>query len=244
MSLDPGSGAAEEPECPAVSVVIPFFNEEACVGALLNEIEVELRRHDFDYEVIAVDDGSEDRTAEILAARAATDRRLRVLRHERNRGQAAALLRGLRAATRPIIVTMDGDGQNAPADIYRLAAALDDYDMVVGIRQHRRDSRLRRWMSRIANAVRGRLLDDHMSDSGCALKAFRMSAVASFIPIQTLYSFMPAMAIAAGLRVGQLPVDHRPRQGGVSNYGLRQFLWRPLLDLVGMWWFVRRRIRP
>jgi len=235
------------PAAEAISVVIPFFDEEACVEALLDEVARSLDGHGIPFEVLAVDDGSTDRTGEILAARAAADPRIRVLRSERNRGQAAALWRGLHAAARPIVVTLDGDGQNDPADIPRLLAELGGpggLDMVVGIRQDRHDSWLRRGMSRLANAVRGRLLGDRMRDSGCALKAFRHGAVASFIPLQTLYSFMPAMAVAAGLKVGQLPVNHRPRAGGTSSYGLRQFLWRPLLDLLGMWWFLRRRIRP
>lgn len=232
-----GGAAASTP----VSIVIPFFNEEACARQLLVEIGEQLAPGQIEFEVIAIDDGSTDRTGDILASYATIDRRVRVLSSERNCGQAMALLRGLQAATQPIIVTLDGDGQNDPADIPRLLARLHDLDMVVGIRQHRNDSWLRRWMSRIANAVRSCILGDRMRDSGCALKAFRQSAVASFIPIKTLYSFMPAMAIAAGLRVGQLPVNHRPRQGGSSSYGMRQFLWYPVLDLLGVWWFVKRR---
>jgi hypothetical protein len=113
--------------------------------------------------------------------------------------------------------------------------------MGVGSRAGRRDSRLRRAMSRLANSVRGRLLRDHLHDSGCALKVFRREVIDSFLPLRTLYSFMPAMAIGAGFRVRELPVRHRPRSAGRSSYGLWVMLWRPLLDLVGMWWFTRRR---
>jgi hypothetical protein len=127
-----------------------------------------------------------------------------------------------------------------PADIPRLLAALETADMVVGIRQNRQDSGLRRRISRLANAVRSRVLRDGVRDSGCALKAFRREVVGALIPLRTLYSFMPAMAAASGFVVVQVPVQHRARQGGRSNYGLRVFLWRPLLDMLGMWWFTRR----
>ena len=113
--------------------------------------------------------------------------------------------------------------------------------MVVGIRKHRQDSAFRRRISKFANAVRSRILRDGMTDSGCALKVFRRELVASMIPIRTLYSFMPAMAVAGGFRVVEIPVNHRPRTGGTSSYGLVVFLWRPVLDLLGMWWFTRRR---
>ncbi len=235
--------AAGAPSVPELSVVIPFFDEEESAGGLLVEIEEVLSALGQSYEILAVDDGSRDATHEVLIARARVDRHVRVLRIDRNRGQAAALYLGLRAATAPVIVTMDGDGQNDPADIPALLSRLSDFDMVVGIRDRRRRRFLRRWMSRIANVVRGWLLQDHMLDSGCALKVFRREVVEAFIPILTLYSFMPALAQGAGFRVGQQKVHHRPRRGGVSSYGLRQFLWRPLLDLVGVCWFLRRRFR-
>jgi dolichol-phosphate mannosyltransferase len=138
---------------------------------------------------------------------------------------------------------MDGDGQNCPADVPGLLAGRGNADMIVGIRQNRQDSWLRRKISRLANAVRSRILGDGMRDGGCALKVFRREVVSSFIPIRTLYSFMPAMAVAAGFRVVEAPVTHRARGGGKSNYGLQVFLWRPVLDLLGVWWFSRRRFR-
>jgi dolichol-phosphate mannosyltransferase len=139
---------------------------------------------------------------------------------------------------------MDGDGQNDPADIATLCGALGEVDMIVGIRAERSDSWLRRRMSRVANAVRGLVLRDGVRDSGCALKVFRREVVESFIPIRTLYSFMPALAVAGGHRVAQRQVRHRPRRAGKSSYGLRVMLWRPFLDLLGVWWFTRRRFAP
>ena len=229
---------------PRISVVIPFFNEEANANRLLAEVEDTLHRLDETYEILAVDDGSRDGTFEILTARAAANPRIEVVRLDRNRGQAAALYLGLKRARAPVIVTMDGDGQNDPADVPALLDDLGELDMVVGIRDPGRRRFLRRWMSRLANAVRGRLLGDRMQDSGCALKVFRREVVEAFIPMVTLYSFMPALARSAGFRIGQRRVNHRPREGGVSSYGLKQFLWRPLLDLLGVCWFVRRRFKP
>jgi len=229
---------------PELSVVIPFFNEEAAVGELLAELRQVLERIGSRWEVLAIDDASTDATPRILAALARQDERIRVLRWEDNQGQAAALYRGLRAARAPLVATLDGDGQNDPADLPALLGALGSLDMIVGVRAARHDSRLRLWMSRLANRVRGRVLGDRLRDSGCALKVFRREVVEALLPIRTLYSFMPAMALAAGFRIGEQEVNHRPRRGGVSSYGLRQFLWRPLVDMAGMWWFSRRRFPP
>ncbi len=150
-----------------------------------------------------------------------------------NNGQAAALFVGMKQATGEILVTLDGDGQNDPADIPRLLAALDNFDMVAGVRARRQDSWLRLAMSRLANGVRSSLLRDGLRDTGCALKAFRCEVIESFIPIRTLYSFMGAMAVAGGFRICQLEVAHRPRTRGQSKYGLSVFWWKPLIDMVG-----------
>jgi glycosyltransferase involved in cell wall biosynthesis len=221
--------------------VIPFHDEEASARFVIEELRAELDRLGRTFEIVAVDDGSTDRTREILDASAREDARVRVLHASHNQGQAAALFWGLREARAPIVVTMDGDGQNDPAGIPLLLVALDGADMVVGIRANRQDSWSRRAMSRLANAVRGRLLGDRLRDSGCALKVMRREVAESFLPIRTLYSFMPAFAVAAGFRLAEREVPHRARRGGASSYGLRQFLWRPLLDLWGVWWFRRRR---
>ncbi len=225
----------------AFSVVVPFYNEEACISQLCAEIRSVLDALGRVAEVVLVDDGSTDRSAELLAAESAADPRFRVLTNRSNQGQAAALLRGLQAARGEVVGTLDGDGQNDPADLLRLFELLADSDMVVGIRSARRDSGLRRGMSRLANGVRGAVLGDGMRDSGCATKVFRREVVASFIPIRSLYSFMPALAKAAGFRLAQTPVNHRVRQGGRSSYGLRHFFWRPFVDMLGVLWFTRRR---
>ena len=227
---------------PKFSVVIPFFNEEGNARALLEETLVALAPLNGDFEILMVNDASRDHTGEILTAIARADPRCIVLNNAKNSGQAASLNRGFLAARGEWILTMDGDGQNDPADYPALWSKLAETgaDMVVGVRANRKDSALRQRMSRIANAVRGRILRDGVDDSGCALKIFRREVVASFLPMKTLYSFMPALAVAGGFKVVQAPVNHRPRATGVSNYGLRVMLWRPLVDLLGVWWFTRR----
>lgn len=226
---------------PAITVVIPFFNEAESCRALLAELRTVTDPLPGGCEVIAVDDGSRDDTAAILLDVAAGWPELRVLRLAINSGQAPALFTGMRAARGPVVVTMDGDGQNVPADIPLLVSRLGEADMVAGVRAQRRDSWLRRRMSRLANGIRGRLLGDGMTDSGCALKAFRREVVDAFLPMRTLYSFMPALAVAAGFRVVEQPVQHRERRAGVSKYGLLVMLWRPALDMLGIWWWRHRR---
>lgn len=232
---------SETPGQPDFSVVIPFYNEAANAEALLTEIHSVMTRISPNYEIVMVNDGSADATLEILSAAATAHAQCHLLNLTPNRGQASALFHGLKLASAPLIITMDGDGQNCPADIPGLLAKLGDTDMIVGIRMNRQDTWLRRRISRFANAVRSRILGDGVSDSGCALKIFRREVVSAFVPIRTLYSFMPALAVAAGFHVKQAPVTHRARGGGKSSYGLVVFLWRPLLDLLGVWWFCRRR---
>lgn len=168
---------------PVYAVIIPFYNEEGAVPGLLAALREVMDGLNTPYEVLLIDDGSTDGTAAALTAHAWPA--ARVLTDGINQGQAAALLSGFHAARGTWIITLDGDGQNDPADIPALiATAARGYDMVVGIRVTRQDSWLRRSMSRLANAVRGNLLNDHLCDSGCALKVFRREIVASFWPIR------------------------------------------------------------
>jgi hypothetical protein len=147
----------------------------------------------------------------------------------------------MKSAVGEKVILMDGDGQNDPRDIPKLLASLDQYDLAIGIRVNRQDTFVRRFMSRIANAIRGRILKDGARDTGCGIKAFHRRVIEAFIPIRTLYSFIPALAVSAGFSMQQVPVNHRARTGGKSKYGVRQFLWRPLFDLFGVWWFSHRR---
>lgn len=228
---------------PELSIVVPFFNEEANVAALVAEIQAVAEEHQWRVEMIAVDDGSRDGTAAALSECAATWPALRVISFPRNRGQAAALWEGLHAARAPLVATLDGDGQNVPGDLPALRALVGECDLVVGWRAERNDTALRRVMSRFANAVRGRFLGDRLHDSGCALKVMRREVVESLLPIKSLYSFIPAMAVAAGFKVRELPVRHRERRHGNSSYGLGVMWWRPCMDMLALKWVLARRIR-
>lgn len=232
-----------EPGAYTVTVVVPFYNEALGAAFFLDELANALVAFGELAELLLVDDGSTDGTGETLERVAGAHPGWRVVRQVPNQGQAAALYRGMRLAAAPVVVTLDGDGQNDPADILPLLGKLAESgaDMVAGVRVERNDSWLRRRMSRIANAVRGRILRDGVSDTGCGLKAFRREVVDAFLPMRTLYSFMPALAAGAGFRIVEQPVHHRPRRTDQSKYGLGVMLWKPLLDLLGVWWFTRRR---
>ena len=225
----------------AHSIVIPVYNEEDAIGPLLDELRSFANCWRQDYELLLIDDGSSDRTSLIARERFVNWGQAKLICLPRNLGQAAALYHGMKCATGEKVILMDGDGQNDPRDIPKLVGLLDQYDMVIGIRVNRQDSFVRRKMSRLANAIRGRILKDGAADTGCGIKAFHRRVMEAFIPIRTLYSFLPALAVSAGFSMQQVPVNHRARTGGKSKYGVRQFLWRPLFDLFGVWWFTRRR---
>lgn len=225
---------------PRISIVIPFFDEEGAAPALLAELRPVVERLGM-AEVLLINDGSRDGTGGVLDEAAAAWPAVRVFHFAKNHGQGAALFFGIQRARGEVIALLDGDGQNDPADLASLIAALDGADYVTGFRANRRDSVLRRAMSRMANAVRSRVLRDGVRDSGCGLRVFRREVREALVPLRTLYSFIPAMARAAGFRIAELPVNHRPRTRGTSKYGLWVMLWRPLIDMLGVAWFIRRR---
>lgn len=226
-----------------LSAVVPFYNEGESVFEVLVELRSTLDTLDLTYEVLAVDDGSSDDTGQKLQQMARSWPQLRILSHLKNSGQAAALWTAFQKATGELVAVLDGDGQNDPsaldAMIYHLTVT--GADMVAGVRAKRKDSPLRKMMSRTANHVRQAFLKDGVSDSGCALKVMRREVCGAFIPLRTLYSFMPALAVIAGFKVVEMPVPHRQRTAGDSKYGLMAMLWRPALDMIGVWWFGSRR---
>jgi dolichol-phosphate mannosyltransferase len=227
-----------------VSVVIPVFNEEDNIVPLVEEFSALAQSWPTLAEVVIVDDGSRDGTAARLRECAAHHAFLRPCRTKENRGQTAALLAGLAVTTGDVLVTMDGDLQNNPADIPALVARLgEDTDVVCGYRARRRDRWSRRAASRIGNAVRGWFTRDGVRDTGCSLKAFRRACLAALPPLNGAHRFMPAYFILAGCRVVELPVDHRPRRRGVSKYTNLQRLPRTLFDLIGFVWYRRRILR-
>jgi dolichol-phosphate mannosyltransferase len=226
-----------------LSVVVPFYNEGANVQPLVGELRAALDLIGTTSEVLAIDDGSSDRTGPELDAAARAWPALHVIHFRRNRGQAAALWYGFQHAHGAWIAMLDGDGQNPPAELGRLWSVRDTADMVAGARAHRHDSILRRTMSLVANRVRRAALCDGVSDTGCSLKLFRHEVALSFLPIRTMYSFLPAFAVAAGYTVREISVAHRPRRAGVSKYGLGVMAVLPLLDLVSLCWLLRRTVR-
>lgn len=195
------------------------------------------------YEVVLVNDGSTDTTLDQLKQCSSTWPAVRIINQLKNAGQGAALFAGIKNSRGRNVILLDGDGQNDPADIPEALRLLGRYDFVVGHRVHRHDGLQRRLMSQFANSVRRFFTDDGVSDTGCGLKGFHQEVIDAFIPMQTLYSFMPALAKAAGFSIAEFPVNHRPRRSGVAKYNLRVFLWRPAVDLLGVCWFSRRRSR-
>jgi dolichol-phosphate mannosyltransferase len=239
-ALNPSVTAGDHQDTPLLSVIVPFYNEAASIPPLLDELRLALAQLGIAAEVIAVNDGSVDSTGVVLESAAAAWPQLQVTQLARNSGQAAALRHGFQRARGAWLAMLDGDGQNPPAELAQLWARRDSADMIAGARIGRKDSWLRRGMSRLANAVRRRLLRDGVTDTGCSLKLFRREVAGSFLPIRTMYSFLPAFAVAAGFTVCEVPVAHRPRRAGVSHYGLRVMAITPLLDLLALCWLLRR----
>jgi dolichol-phosphate mannosyltransferase len=231
-----------------LSVVIPVRNEAPNIAPLVGEVRAALDgRHD--YEIVYVDDGSSDGTADAVRALARALPTVRLVRHGKSCGQSAAIHTGVTAARGIFIATLDGDGQNDPADIPQLlemarTAPGEPPLLVAGERVRRRDSAAKRLASRLANRVRARLLRDHTADTGCGLKVLRRDAFLELPYFDHYHRFLPALVLRAGGRVVSVPVNHRPRAGGRSNYGVFDRLWVGIVDLAGMMWLQRRMKRP
>lgn len=228
---------------PHVAVVVPVRNEAPNIAPLLAEIAAALAA--IPHEIVYVDDGSTDGTAAALAA-AGAHYPLRHLRHPESRGQSAAIRAGVRAATAAWIATLDGDGQNDPADIPALLARAAEQPatpgplLIAGHRTRRQDSRTKRLTSRAANAIRARLLGDATPDTGCGLKVFARDAFLELPAFDHMHRFLPALFIRAGGRVMSVPVNHRPRRAGRSNYGTLDRALVGITDLLGVLWLQRR----
>jgi len=237
LSTDARSG-------PLLSVVVPVLNEEDNVGPLIAEIRAALEGV-CAYEMVFVDDGSTDATAETLAAQRAEEPRLRVLTHSRRCGQSSGLRSGISAARGRLIATLDGDGQNDPADIPALlqawrADAGTTALMITGHRVNRRDTWTKRRASRFANALRRSLLGDDNPDTGCSLKLFERALFLRFPYFDHMHRFLPALAKREGARVSVVAVNHRARHAGASKYKIFDRLAVGIPDLLGMMWLMRR----
>jgi dolichol-phosphate mannosyltransferase len=231
---------------PDFSIIAPMFNEEGAAAELVREIAAAFAGTAF--EIVIVDDASRDGTRAALLALKAELPMLTVISHARNAGQSRALRSGVLAARGAIVVTLDGDGQNDPADAprlaQRLAAAPASLGMIGGERVRRQDRLAKRWASRLANAVRGWLLGDHAADSGCGLKAIRRAVFLRLPFFDHQHRFLPALVLREGYEVAYEPVGHRPRRTGMSKYTNLGRLWSSVWDILGMLWLRARNRDP
>ena len=237
-----------------ISIVIPVCNEAENVAPLALEIQAALTATG-PFEIIFVDDGSTDATVTAVESiRAARVPEIRLLRHARRCGQSSAVHTGVREARAEWIVTLDGDGQNDPADIPALLNALSaressarekeidgELRLIMGNRTTRKDTWLRRLSSRVANAVRRRMLNDGTPDTGCGIKLFHRATFLELPRFNHMHRFLPALFQRAGSRVISVPVHHRPRTTGISKYGVRNRLFVGITDLFGVMWLIRRK---
>jgi dolichol-phosphate mannosyltransferase len=228
---------------PEISIVIPAYNEEENLAPLTSAITEALAALGMSYEVLFVDDGSGDSTAQVLRDLAAKQPEVCFIRFRRNAGQSAALDAGFKRARGRVVVTLDADLQNDPRDIPRLLERLTDYDVVCGIRQGRQDTWLRRISSKLANGIRRHVLGDAIVDVGCSLRVYRRHCLASIKLYDGMHRFLPVLLNIEGFRIGQTPVRHHPRQHGRSKYNLRNRAWRASTDLLAVRWMQRRQLR-
>jgi dolichol-phosphate mannosyltransferase len=230
---------------PAVSVVVPVRNEAGNVAPLVAEIAAALSGRTF--EIVYVNDGSSDGTEGEVVQLAKSHAWLRQIKHADSCGQSSAVRTGVTHAHAPVVVTLDGDGQNDPSFIPELLRVLEAggprMGLVAGQRVGRRDTGFKKFQSRIANGVRGAVLRDGTRDTGCGLKAFRRDVFLALPYFDGLHRFLPALVRREGFDIGYVDVVDRPRRAGTSNYGLWDRLWVGILDLMGVWWLIRRKRR-
>lgn len=219
-----------------------MFNEADNVAPLAAQVFAALRDERRPFELVLVDDASTDATWDQIAKASRADTRVRGLRHGRNAGQSAALWTGFRNSRAPVIVTLDGDLQNDPADFPKLLAELEKYDVACGMRTKRQDNSLRRVSSKIARKARASMLGVDFRDTGCGLRAFKRPVLEPLFAFNGFHRFMPVLAHSAGARVIEIPVNHRPRVAGVSKYGVWNRLGRGIVDLFAVRWYQKRLI--
>ena len=224
-------------------MVIPAFDEADNLEPLHRELDAALARVEGTAEIVFVDDGSRDASLEVMRGLARKDPRVRVVVLDGNHGQSAALEAGFRAARGELVATLDADLQNDPADLPRLLACLDRADVVNGVRQQRRDSRVRLLSSRIANGFRNWATGESVTDVGCSLRVMRASYLRRVKMFRGMHRFLPTLLRMEGARVMEVPVGHRPRLRGQSKYGIGNRLWSGLRDVFAVRWMQSRTLR-
>jgi glycosyltransferase involved in cell wall biosynthesis len=230
-------------EEPYLSLVIPAYNEQENVEALLGRVGAALAQTGRAFEVVIVDDGSTDQTPRLLGEAMLKHDWLRVLRLVGNHGQSAAFDAGFKAARGQVIATIDADLQNDPEEIPRLLPLLEGYDMIAGWRQKRNDTWVRRMQSKIANKIRNWISQESIIDSACSLKLYRRHCVDGLQLYKGMHRFMPTLVKMRGYTVREEPVKHSQRFAGTAKYGLRNRAWRAFVDLLAVRWMKNRYIR-
>ncbi len=226
---------------PRITLIIPVYNEEPNIPALYRELVQAMR--DLPWEVLFVDDGSTDSGLSLLRKLADEDKRVRFISFAENRGQSAAFAAGFAEAEGEILVTLDADLQNDPADIPRMLETYEQgWDMVIGRRAQRRDTALKRYASRFANAVRNSLTNENITDTGCSLKIMRASMTKKLAMFRGMHRFLPTLMKLEGARIAEVDVNHRPRLHGVSKYGIWDRAWSGFCDLLAVRWMQRRHL--
>ncbi|OPY14810.1 MAG: Undecaprenyl-phosphate 4-deoxy-4-formamido-L-arabinose transferase [Syntrophus sp. PtaB.Bin001] len=227
-----------------LSVVIPVFNEEENIEPLVDEIQEVLDKIEKPYEILLIDDCSTDGSYDVMKKLRQIKPCLRILRHRINFGQSAGQATGFAYADGEIIITMDGDQQNDPADIPALLDSLkDDVAAVCGMRRKRMDSVVKRYSSKIANAYRNFITGDKISDAGCTFRAIRRDSLRQIQVFNGMHRFLPTLLRFQGYKVVEIPVNHRPRMLGYTKYGIGNRLWRGIIDCFAMRWIKKRAIR-
>ena len=225
-----------------LSVVIPAYNEEQNVTALLKRITEVFEPFERSFEVVIVDDGSTDKTLELLQEHKQSKSWLRVITFDRNYGQTCAMAAGFKAARGAIIATLDADLQNDPMEIPRLIEMLNECDAVVGWRLKRQDPWLRRVSTRIANNVRNKLSGESIHDSACSLKVYKRACLEGLTLYKGMHRFMPTLVKMRGFKVMEVPVSHHPRYAGKAKYGVWNRMFRAFVDLLAVRWMKKRHL--
>lgn len=225
------------------SVVIPLKNEEENISDLIAELEPVMNALKAPWELICIDDGSTDKTSEVLISLSNEKKYMKLIFFKKNYGQSSAFQAGFKAAAGEFVITLDGDGQNDPADIPKVLKAIDQYDLVCGIRSKRKDRWDKRIISKIANTVRQTCCQDGIKDSGCSLKVYRKQCLDKIKMYNGMHRFLPALFTIEGFRVGQLPVNHRERKKGISKYNYFNRSFNTLADLLAVRWMNQRQLR-